>query len=166
MAQTTDASPDKPKLLYLPKDEWSPRYDATFYFVKIEDKKLVTTETAREHLGSFLIEAVPPSVGGNTVLPAYYYEVVVYREHSKKSLLRRYSQFKWLYDQLKAHPPSDEQLPSARPIQMPPGTCLFQRQDDAFAQNRLEQLNEFIDDVLGRPGYASHEATLAFLQLT
>jgi PX domain len=144
-----------PKVLYLPKEDWSPRYDSTFFTVKLEGKKILLEPPTD----------VPSSIGGKSNHPAYYYETVVYREHNKQTLLRRYSQFKWLYDQLRASPPTDDQNPNAQPIHMPPGTCPFQWQSDAFAQNRLEQLGEFINDVLARPGYASHPAVATFLEL-
>jgi len=165
--------------MYLPKDLWSPRYDGNFFTVKVEGKQKITSESelpsANETSSNNAI-----LIGGKTNLPAYYYQVIVYREHEKRTLLRRYSQFKWLYEQLVADPPplpasmSDEDQVAAVAamaakgrISMPPGTCsLFQRQDDAFAQNRVEQLDSFLQDVLGRPGYASHPACRAFLELS
>lgn len=104
-------------------------------------------------------------LGGKAKFPAYYYDVVVYREHTVKSVHRRYSEFKWLYDQVSKKPPTDQQAPNAEPIRMPPGTCPFQWQDEVFAQNRLEALSEFTEDLLGRPGYAAHPAVVKFLDL-
>jgi hypothetical protein len=142
------------KLMYLPKDVWSPRYDSTFFTIELAGKQLLS-EPPEGH----------QDLGGKANFPAYYYDVIVFREHTKKSLQRRYSDFKWLYDQVSKYPPTDEQAPNAEPIRMPPGTCPFQRQNDAFAQNRLEALFEFMGDLLGRPGYASHPAVVRFLDL-
>ena len=149
----SDAVDASPKLLYLPKDSWSPRYDSTFYTVKLEGKQKLSE-----------LPAVPSAIGGKSNLPAYYYEVTVYREHEKKSMLRRYSHFKWLYEQLIWNPPQDEQPSDTKPIRLP-GACPLQWQDDNFAQTRLERLMDFIDDTLARPGYASHPAVLTFLEL-
>jgi len=148
-----EAASTSPKLLYLPKDTWSPRYDSTFYTVKLEGKQKLSE-----------LPEVPSAIGGKSNLPAYYYEVAVYREHDKKTVLRRYSQFNWLYEQLIASPPQDEQPPDAGPIRLP-GACPLQWQDDKFAQTRLGRLMDFIGDTLARPGYASHPAVLSFLEL-
>jgi hypothetical protein len=142
------------KLMYLPKDSWSARYDATFFTVGVEAVHLKSEAPA-----------VPSIIGGKDNFPAYYYEVTIYQEHNKRSILRRYSHFKWLLDQVKADPPADEQPPDAAPIRMPPGTCPFQYQSEDFATNRKEQLSEFLADLLHRPGYATHPASLTFLEL-
>ena len=149
-----------PALMYLPKTEWSPRYDSTFYSVKIENKTLIS-------------DLHPPcsnSLGGRTNLPAYYYTVTVYREHDKTSLLRRYSQFYNLYQELRRHPPNiaaDQRTTFVEtPIHMPPGTCPWLHRDsEEFLNARMEQLDEFLEDVLSRPGYANHPSVIAFLEL-
>ena len=48
----------------------------------------------------------------------------------------------------------------------PPKTCPWQTQDEDFAQNRLEELREFLTDALKRPGVASHPAVKQFLLLS
>jgi len=145
-------------LMYLLKDSWSPRFDSTFYTVKIEGKQVISAPPLPS-LGR------RDELGGKPSFPAYYYDVVIYREHSRMALQRRYSEFKWLYDQICKSPPADEQDPNAEPIRMPPGTCPFQWQNDEFAQNRLEQLSELLEDALRRPGYANHPAVIQFLNL-
>jgi hypothetical protein len=140
--------------MYLPKDVWSPRYDSTFFSIKLAGKELLT-EPPEGH----------QDLGGKTSFPAYYYDVVVFQERTQKSVHRRYSEFKWLYDQVSKHPPTDEQAPNAEPLRMPPGTCPFQWQNEDFAQNRLEALAEFMGVLLERPGYAAHPAVLTFLEL-
>lgn len=176
MAEQTKQQQQSQDLMYLPKDFWSPRYDSTFYSVKVEGFELhltsptVSTDTA--------IALIP----GKSIFPAYYYKVVVYRKHKRKTVLRRYSQFRWLCRQLLAHPASPPDKPSynninndaplamARPIRLPTsssGCCDFSwRQDDVFATNRMENLNDFLNGVLIRPGYAMHPAVVAFLELT
>lgn len=145
----------KPKYLFLPKDQWSARFDSTFYTVKIEGKQRLTAPPDK---------SVPASIGGKTNFPAWYYRVVVYREHGKEEHLRRYSHFQWLYEQLIANPSSDEQLSGLNEITFP-GSCPMTIQNDAFAQGRMEVLADFLNDVLSRPGYASHPAVLTFLDI-
>lgn len=145
-------------LMYLPESHWSPRYDSTFYTIQFNGFTLVRDNPP----------SVPPKIQGKTSLPAYYYSITVCREHEKRILQRRYSQFWWLFQQITSHPPVV--LPpnplAAKPIQMPSGTCpLFQWQDDNFAATRQEQLSQFMDDILGRPGYANHTAVKVFLEL-
>jgi len=150
-------------LMYLPKDQWSPRYEETFYSVKLEGYQLLLEAQSHD-------TPLPP---GKLSFPAYYYQVVVYRGHDKKTVLRRYSQFKWLQHQLLAHPPppplnnenstsntTSEPLPS-----LPPGTCPWQRQDDGFAACRMDELADFLAQLLGQPGIANHQAVISFLEL-
>jgi len=142
--------------MYLPKDQWSPRYDSTFFSVKIEAAQKCDSPPA-----------IKEEIGGKTHCPAVYYEVAVSCEHRKIQLLRRYSNFYWLYQQVKDfHPPPVEGDPLVyEPLVMPPGTCFLQPQDDEFIKNRKEQLSEFVDDLLSRPGYAEHTAVRLFFEL-
>lgn len=161
--------------MYLPKDYWSARYESNFYTVKIESKRLVSSYDQESSVDADNVPKITQStnntVGGKRNLPAYYYEVVVYRQHGKTSVFRRYSQFKWLHDQILSHPlPSSITSPEterrdSRHIPLPSGTCLFQWQNDEFAQKRLELLSEYMDDLLSQPGYANHPAVIAFLEL-
>jgi hypothetical protein len=152
---------DDGNLVYLPKDFWSPRYDSNFYTLALEGKQYVESD----------LPVAPAAVGGKKSLPAYYYEIVVYREHDRKRVLRRYSQFKWLHEQILAHPPPPGETAAAEETvegpfpRFPPGSCPFQWQDEVFAQNRMEQLAEYIANMLSRPGYARHPAVVAFLEL-
>lgn len=155
MAQTDQ---ERPELMYLPIDQWSSRFDSNFYSVKIESKELLSECPASTF--------TPP---GRNNHPAYYYLITVFRAKEKKIVPRRYSHFRWLYDQIvdykyaPRHP--DIELPALQPMVMPPKTCPWQQQDDDFAQNRLEQLQEFLTDALTRPGIANHPAVKQFLDL-
>jgi hypothetical protein len=81
--------------------------------------------------------------------------------HQARTVLRRYSQFEWLYQNL---PPSITHFDE--PLHLPPKTpCLCQQQSDSFAQNRMEQLQDFLRDVLIRRGAAQHDAVATFLEL-
>lgn len=141
-------------MMYLPNDHWSPRYDSAFYTVKVEGKQHFIKPP----------QNIPRKLAGKSG-PAYYYCVVVYCEHNKRILLRRYSHFKWLFEAIQENPPTEPQLPGAAMIKLPPGTCPFQRQDEDFAKIRMEELSDFLQELLARPGYASHAAVVAFLEL-
>ena len=127
--------------MYLPKDVWSPRYDTNFYSVKVEG------------FGRKQSLVPGPNVGGNSNLPACYYKINVYRGHETKTVWRRYSQFKWLHQQLH------------RASSFPPGTCPWQKQDDEFCNLRKDELQDYVDAALEQPENARHAAVVAFLEL-
>ena len=54
--------------------------------------------------------------------------------------------------------------PETEPLRLPPGTC-WPFQSEELAANRVQLLSSFLDDMLSRPGYASHPAVLAFLEI-
>jgi hypothetical protein len=141
--------------MYLPVDQWSPRFDSTFFSVKIE--------SAQKHERPLVLRE---GIGGKINGPAVYYDVAVFCEHRKIMLQRRYSNFYWLYEQVKDfRPPHVEGDIEHGPLEMPPGTCFWQRQDEEFIKNRTEQLGEFVDDLLSRPHYAEHPAVRLFFDL-
>jgi len=142
--------------MFLPPDQWSKRYDEAFYTVKIINKKKLDECPSSD---------IDIDCRGN--IPAYYYQVAIYRGPMTYTLWRRYTHFKWLYQKLQSTPPKEPQNPEAEPFRLPPGTpCpFFQRQDDDFADNRKHELEEFLWDVVQRPGYANHPAVVTFLQL-
>lgn len=142
--------------MYLPGDQWSPRFDSTFFSVKMESaKKFESPPEIKE------------GIGGKTHCPAVYFEVIVFCEHRRIVLLRRYSNFYWLYEQITDfHPPPVEGDTTVyEPLVMPPGTCFLQQQDEEFIKNRREQLSEFVDDLLSRQGYTKHPAVRLFFEL-
>lgn len=147
-------------LMYLAFDQWSPRFDSTFFSFKMTAKTLHSTPPSQESVGTKRIE-------GKTNHPAWYYTIQVHSEHRSHTIVRRYSQFHWLYDELRSHPPANrmDYGSDQPPICIPPKTCPFQIQTDEFAQTRLEELSEFLKDALLRPGYASHPAVARFLEL-
>lgn len=194
-------------LMYLPKDLWSPRYDSNFFTIQIIDKLKVESKATMPALpagsggdadadaGAGALGSNSSMVGGNTNFPAYYYQIILYRSHTQKSIYRRYSQFQWLYKELMKNPPPppleethhDDNVVvlDEEPIRFPPSlssadadscrspSCaiMFFRQfsflqNDTFAQYRMVQLQTFLDNVLGRgPQYSSHPAVKQFLHL-
>lgn len=142
--------------MYLPIDQWSPRFDSTFFSIKIESAQRFENAPV-----------VKEGIGGKTHCPAVYFDVVVFCEHQRKVLHRRYSNFYWLYEPVKNfHPPPVEgDTTIYEPLSMPPGTCFMRPQDDEFIKNRKLQLMEFVDDLLSRPGYSEHPAVRLFFEL-
>ena len=149
------------ELLFLSFESWSPRFDSNFYTIKMEHKEsLSSIPTTSER---------PEQVPGKHHHPAYYYIINVFRERQQHSVFRRYSQFQWLYDELQKSnhtQPSHSDEERIPPMVFPPKTCPWQTQDEDFAQNRLEELREFLTDALKRPGVASHPAVKQFLLLS
>jgi hypothetical protein len=139
-------------VMYLSHEDWSARYESSFFTIKMDSV---------EQRG----EAPPmdPMITGKTNHPAYYFQIDVFCEYTTRPVFRRYSHFKWLFHQLCGSPPSQER--GEEPLIMPPGSCFFMPQDEKFAENRMEQLREFMRDLLQRPGYATHPAVIVFLEL-
>lgn len=147
MASTTGNIP----VMYLAHEDWSPRFENTFYTVKVE--------------GFQQMKELPSSTlpVGKRNLPAYYYKIKIFCGHQTHIVWRRYSQFQWLYEQLPTSVTHFDEpliLPAAQPCFL-----LWQPQDDAFAQTRMEDLRDFLRDALSRKGAAQHEAIAQFLEL-
>jgi PX domain len=163
------------QLMYLPKNQWSPRYDSTFYSLKLEGSPQYLTTSAPSSSASSASSTVQMIMGGKTNLPAYFFQVVVYREHTTTTLLRRYSQFRWLYDKLiqreQSQPAGGTTAEQPQPpLHIPPKTCPFplpwQKNDEVgLAKERMEGLEEFLNDALCRPGFANDPAVLTFLEI-
>lgn len=138
---------------YLTKEHWSPRYDSTFFTLQLNGKILLDESPP-----------IPVGLGGKSSLPAVYFCIEVFSEHKRHECIRRYSQFKWLHDQLITSPPNAASH-EEHALFLPPGTCPWQKQTEEFLQNRLEALQDYLGDVLARPGYARHPAMILFLEL-
>ena len=66
----------KMTIMYLPIDQWSPRFDSTFFSIKIESAQRFEKAPV-----------VKDGIGGKTHCPAVYFDVVVFCEHQRKLLL-------------------------------------------------------------------------------
>lgn len=151
-----------PPMMYLAFEDWSPRFDSqTFYTIKVDGYELRTPDMGLPTTSSPGNNSSPPSTtaGGKTNLPAYYYKIIVCCGHQTNTIMRRYSQFEWLYRTLPKSVTTYEE-----PLILPP-KCSCQQQNDSFAQNRMEQLRDFLRDALVRRGVAEHDATVQFLEL-
>lgn len=155
-------------LCFLSHEHWSPRYDVTFYTIQF----LNSTEIL--HKNGDLLEAFDgithqshPPVPGNTDFPAVYYTIEVLYGHSRHIIKRRYSQFRWLYDQLSG---IQNPLPNHEHLKFPPKsifswfstTCIPPNEE--FTERRLVKLNEFVNTALKYPCYSQHESIVVFLE--
>jgi hypothetical protein len=151
-------------IMYLAHEDWSPRFESTFYTVKMNGYELYNNKSSLPHSSSpssLAFSSSSAAIGGKTNFPAYYYKISVFCGHQSRTVLRRFSQFEWLYQNL---PPSITHYDE--PLMLPPKTsCICQPQTDSFAQNRMEQLQDFLRDVLIRRGAAEHDAVAIFLEL-
>lgn len=134
--------------MYLSADVWSARYERKFFTVKLEGYELADGKSPIAHC--------PDTIKANSTFPAYYYRVVICCGHDRTVVLRRYSQFKWLWKEL---------MLEGKPHTFPPGTCPWQRQDDRFAAQRMQELYTFLDELLQQLPSAQHTAVSAFLEL-
>ena len=143
------STPSIPQM-FLASDQWSPRFEGTFFTVKVN--------------GYDLLRSPPESVGSSRVasgkgtFPAYYYKIDVCCGHAKHTVSRRFSQFDWLVTNVSSH--NWPNLPV-----LPPKTWICQSQDARFAMHRLEQLRDFLEEFLSQPGIATDSSVVAFLEL-
>lgn len=178
-----------PQYFYLPKKLWSPRYELDFYSVTITGHRVFESPppstTASSSDPAFASSsAVNPMFditgSGSRHHPAVYYEVTVHRARKTSVVWRRYSHFVWLKRQWAKSPPSSlaidahhehPQSAIAAPAPTFPSPCPFfwwllpHEHREAFLQQRQHELTEYLDQMLGSPGYPSHPATVAFLEL-
>mmetsp|Transcript_27230 Transcript_27230/g.63779 ORF Transcript_27230/g.63779 Transcript_27230/m.63779 type:complete len:166 (+) Transcript_27230:158-655(+) len=150
-------------VMYLEPEDWSPRYQDTFYTVRLDRFKRFASPP--NSIAADSDSSLPSNtLGAKTGFPAYYYKVeILCGRHDPKVVYRRYSQFKWLYQNLPRAVrvgASDDQ-----PIEFPPGSGCLCSQNEDFAKNRLLQLREFLNEVLVRRGVASNEVVAQFLEL-
>lgn len=150
--------PEQSKM-YLEHQDWSHRFQDTFYTVLLDGFELMTAPSETDY------SPPPDIIGGKTSFPAYFYKIKVFCGHrNPKVVYRRYSQFQWLYKNMPSSVIGSGANKEA--IVFPPGSCVPDSQNDDVAKARMEQLGEFLRDALIRMNVASHEAVVAkFLEL-
>lgn len=141
-------------VMYLEYDDWSPRYQETFYTVRIEGFQLLASPPE----ASFQLPH--NQLGSKNTFPAYYYEIKVFcGRHPPRIVYRRYSQFKWLYKNISALSKSDISLPSGR-------SCfLCAPSTESVAKERTCAFKDFLEEALVRRDIASSEVAAQFLEL-
>mmetsp|Transcript_6371 Transcript_6371/g.8288 ORF Transcript_6371/g.8288 Transcript_6371/m.8288 type:complete len:156 (+) Transcript_6371:126-593(+) len=155
MPRETPNESHNQRLMYLNKDYWSPRYDSTFYSIKFQERQRLEEPP----------HGLPRRINGKTNHPAFYYEINVYRGQITRKILRRFSHFRWLYDQIKTTVSTAEEEEDLKNIQVPPGTCPLHFQSDDFAKAREKALEEFLKSLLDKSSFSSHAAVITFLEL-
>uniref|UniRef100_A0A7R9ZN81 PX domain-containing protein n=1 Tax=Craspedostauros australis TaxID=1486917 RepID=A0A7R9ZN81_9STRA len=132
--------------MYLSPQDWSPRFDDSFFTIQIRSFHRLSAMPQRR------------LCGGNTHHPAYYYEITVRRGHAEWKVMRRYSEFQWLHRQHGISSNSNE-------MTLPTGMCFLELHSDDLARRRLELLQEYMDDLLRVSGNSDSEAVRTFLEL-
>ena len=157
-------------MFYLRPENFSPRYADEFYTVEVA----VSPPSSQEMIvSSPPSPPPPPMVEGRTHHPAVYYSLVVRSGSRSRTVRRRYSQFRWLREEIGRRsaliPSYSPSSPRAEDLPLlPPRTCWGHRwSDDQFIMQRAELLGEFLLDLLSTRGggYADHPAVVAFLEL-
>ena len=145
--------PERP-VMYLEYDDWSPRYQDTFYTVRLEHYELLNSPPAAT-------SQLPPNhLGSKTNFPAYYYRVKVFcGRHPPRIVYRRYSQFKWLYENLPKTLSSGTIFPSGR------ACFLCVPNTESVAKARKDDLKDFFEGALAKRDIASNEIVAQFLEL-
>ncbi len=145
--------PERP-VMYLEYDDWSPRYEDTFYTVRLGDFELLASPPAATS------ELPPNHLGGKTNFPAYYYTIKVFcGRHPPRIVYRRYSQFKWLYEKLRNNSNFDSSFPTG-------GGCFFCAPNtESVAKTRKDELEGFLEVALVKRQNASNDAVAQFLEL-
>ncbi len=141
-------------VMYLEYDDWSPRYQDTFFTVRLEDFELLTSSPAAT-------PQLPPNhLGGKSTFPAYYYRIKVFcGRHPPRIIFRRYSQFKWLYDNLPNYSNSGTNFPTG-------GGCFFcVPNSESVAKSRQAGLKDFLEVALVMRENASSDCVAQFLEL-
>lgn len=181
-------------MFYLNPEDWSPRFDDTFYTVKIVSHGIYgaqppstgtsTDDTSNKGEGMTGSAGIP-TIQGKTNHPAMYYKLEIQCGHKHRIIYRRYSHFRWLYNRSVSSPPPPSSNPHEAEAErkrgrldsslLPPKTislvpcmpCIGGDawRDDDFVEGREEALGSFMRDLLTRRGYADHSAVVAFLEL-
>mmetsp|Transcript_32256 Transcript_32256/g.59609 ORF Transcript_32256/g.59609 Transcript_32256/m.59609 type:complete len:160 (-) Transcript_32256:952-1431(-) len=156
-------------MMFLPEDQWSPRYEEQFYTIRM--KKYTTlhspAEAAKRNTDPFGDDDACSLFGlcnnGKKKYPAVYYEIEVLNGTTSHTCLRRYSQFHHLCKKLDDDP-SGEILGCLRKS-LPPKTAPFHKESDDFLEERMVGLHAFLRDLLIRQECVNNPLIEQFLEL-
>lgn len=166
---------------YLQPEHWSPRYDPSFFTIELKSRQTLTSpppEATRSHS----LHPELRRIETKRSHPACYYVVKILYGHTEQIVLRRYAQFRWLYDKVTHFPPhqysnhgvdhveayNDSSTMEGKKLTFPPRRIWpwsWWPRDEALEKERQNELCTFLTDMLSRPGYASHPSLIAFLEL-
>mmetsp|Transcript_29639 Transcript_29639/g.86310 ORF Transcript_29639/g.86310 Transcript_29639/m.86310 type:complete len:209 (-) Transcript_29639:171-797(-) len=180
-------------MFYLKPEDWSPRFDSTFYTVKLTAHEICAGEQPPSSTSDKNRAAISSrahrrrSIGGSSSYPAVYYCLQIKCGHRTQKVWRRYSQFRSLCHHAASSPPppsSDPREVEAErkkgslwstfpPRQVAGGPCLVipcitsrdDWKDEEFIEQRQEELGRFLSNLLSRRGYCSHPIVVDFLEM-
>ena len=190
-------------MFYLSPEDWSPRFNSTFYTVQLTnfeiwhemppppssttDENRTCEQNGRNDNKARTSTCRRRSIGGRSSHPAVYYGLEIRCGHRKRTIWRRYSQFRSLCRQAATSPPPPSTDPreceaerkrgslwsTFPPRQVASGPCFVipcitskdDWKDEEFIEKREEELGRFLRDLLTRRGYCSHPIVVEFLEL-
>jgi len=153
---------------YLQPEHWSPRYDESFFTVKVDTHARLTVPADPLPMHPDLRK-----MATSRFHPACYYQVKVMYGRQVKVMWRRFAQFRWLYEQVLIRYPLASAMTvladweREQPVIPFPGkTWIWEwPHSEEFEEARNVGLDSFLRDLLSRPGYATHPAVVDFLEL-
>lgn len=155
-------------MMFLPEDQWSPRYEKQFYTIRMKKYSTLVNPCEEKRIQAnntdpYEEDDTCQSFGfcnPKKKYPAVYYEIEVLNGPTIHTCLRRYSQFHHLCKKL--DPSGDMGL---RKI-LPPKTMPFQKKlSNDFLEERMSGLNAFLEDVLVRQECVNDPLIEQFLEL-
>ena len=180
-------------MFYLNPEDWSPRFDSTFYTVKLTNFEVrnemptASTSSTSDMISNGNRSHRRRNISGRSSHPAVYYGLEIRCGHRTRTIWRRYSQFRSLCHHAARSPPPPSSDPheveaerkrgslwsAFPPRQLASGPCFVVPclaskdawKDEDFVEQRQEQLGRFLRDLLTRRGYCSHPFVVDFLEL-
>lgn len=157
--------------MFLPEEQWSPRYEKQFYTIRMSKYKIVhsTYEIMADAENLFRDDDDDDSCSSifgfcnpKKKYPAVYYEIEVRSGTKRHTCLRRYSQFHHLCKTLDPRGEMDGLMKS-----LPPKTAPFFHNDtdDDFIEERMAGLYSFMRGVLLRQECLNNPLVQQFLRL-
>jgi hypothetical protein len=140
------------KMMYLPQDKWSSRYDKQFYTIQINGYS--TLDKPPE--GDFVQDTCFLCTHK---FPATYYTIEISCGHDRHIVHRRYSQFVTL---CKKFDPSNQLGVRSK---LPPKTGLFHKDINDFLEDRMNALYGFLKGLLTRQEAVGNGVVERFLEL-
>merc|ERR1712183_514337 len=113
---------------------------------------------------TFKVSNAPHVTKMKNKFPAWYYDIEVFVGSSDSfHVLRRYSEFLWLNDELRSSPPPGAKIENL--VEPPPsGSCFCQRNTETFRNTRKAELFSFLEGaLLQQKGFSQHPAMKEFL---
>lgn len=154
------------KMHYLPPEHWSPRFESIFFTAEIISWTFVE---ALPFEGLDINQMNQSSCLCKEKIPAVYYTIEIRFGQRQIRVMRRFSQFYSLYQQLTSSLSKENKarhlVNGETQINAPTKLCPFGVLTDEMIDSRLDSLNDFLRDILSRPNMSLNPAVIAFLNL-